>query len=139
MRHNSPDPRKRNAVTCCHLSSSAVMTGQLFPNLPLAPRPPRRLRLIGFELEVLSKLRADMVDDRRELERNDVRLAAAVAEAKAAGHVIEDAYGVVIDIVDLSERMDKNMQRIDGLQRTLEQRLAKGIERHLARASALAR
>jgi hypothetical protein len=38
----------------------------LFPALPLLLRPPRRLRLLGFELELLKRDAATLADIERE-------------------------------------------------------------------------
>jgi hypothetical protein len=47
----------------------------LFPDAPLCARLPRRLRLMGFELELLERDAGKLADFRRELEREEVKLA----------------------------------------------------------------
>lgn len=112
------------------------MTAPLFPTLPLAPRPPRRLRRLGFQLEQLQRA-AEFGDAvRRRIDNVEVRLAALVAKITADGRMPPtETYRLVIKNEEQREELEDSLRRIDKAQRALEQELAEGIERHLARCA----
>lgn len=104
---------------------------ELFAALPLALRPQRRLRLLGFELDLLERDAAKLADLRRKTDQGAAQLAAVVAAAKLFGHVPRDAYEVVVMIDDTREEIASKLRDTDALHRAIEQKLATAIERHV--------
>lgn len=105
---------------------------ELFP-MPLGMRPPRRLRTLGFRLDYLDKLRAENAGLGREIEQHAATLAAAVAEAKAHGHVIPAAYSCTIGIEDNRDAIADTARRIADAYAEIDRELGRVVERHLKR------
>ena len=107
----------------------------LFSTLPLAVRIPRRLRRLGFDLELVRKDIAILEDCCRDLDRNSGELAVIVAEARAAADVLPpNTYRTVVKSEDIRDRAVAKLKDCDALCRALERQLERGIERQLARA-----
>lgn len=107
---------------------------ELFPDLPLGLRQPRRARLLGFSLDCLSNLWAENAEHGQQTNRNEMEMAVIVAEAKLFGHVIPKAYGCVVRIEETREQIAKNSRLIDKTYSDIERELARIIERQLKRA-----
>jgi hypothetical protein len=106
---------------------------ELFPALPVRLPPPRRLRHLGLELELLELDIAELAYYLRVVDRHETDLAELVAEARAAGRVVPKAYGVVVKSEELRQIADEKLRDAHALYRALERRLHQAIDRHLKR------
>jgi hypothetical protein len=104
---------------------------ELFDALPTAPRLPRRLRRLGFELQLVRGDIARLEELHRKLDQDFVELAAVVAESKADGRVIPRAYAVAVEADGAREELVGKLNDAHDLARGLDRLLANGIERRL--------
>jgi hypothetical protein len=104
---------------------------ELFTALPTVRRPPRRLRRIGFEVQLVRGDIGRLEEVRTKLDRYCAELAAAVAEARVFGHVIPDAYHVAVETDEIRDKLTWKLKDTHDLARQLEDQLARGIERLL--------
>ena len=103
----------------------------LFPELPALVRPPRQLRLIGFELHLLSRDVAGLTNYRRQIDQCEARLATLQDEAKLTGQRL-DAYDLVVNIEEThAKQIADKLRDTDELQRALDRKLADAIERYI--------
>ena len=112
------------------------MSGQLelFPELPLGLRPPRRLRELGFSLDRLAELRDENASYRQRITQTEIELATIVAEARARGDIVSPAaYACVIGIEENREAVADNERRIDNEYSYIDRQLGRAIEKHLRR------
>ena len=109
------------------------MQFELFPTLPVLSPLPRRLREYGFQLKQLERYIARLLAYRCTLDKCETQVADIVAEAKAVGHVIPKAYGVVVEAGETREFTDEVLRKADEVFRELERQLDRGINRYLTR------
>jgi hypothetical protein len=124
-------------VSAVSVSAQDASQLELFPTLPVLLRPSRQLRLTGFQLEVVHECIADLIDCRRELDRNAAKLAAAVSAAKTIGQVLPEAYGVAVEIEEVLGKITKKLQEAEEWRRVLERELDEAVEKQLTRGGAL--
>ena len=84
-------------------------------------RPPRRLRLLAFELEERERVRLTLVAMLERIEHTEERLARALARSSAEGRAPHpDAYRIVVKNEEQRQEVEEMLRNIEEQQRTLE-------------------